>query len=389
MTRTVLFFQTKTASPSREKLEGAFRYIESVGWNVHLVEANLKATEVRRAIAKWKPLGCIVDRGLAMAKPPVRLFEGIPVVFFDQNLDTALPGHWYIQHDSAATVRMAVKELARHPAAHFAYVRDERSTHWSHEREKAFLGILRDAEAGTSVLDANLELADRLSVLPKPCGILAATDTVARKVLEAARATGVDVPDEIRVVGINNDEFICGHANPTLTSVHPDFEGGGYLAMATLHRIIQGTKAKPTTTFFGPKETVRRASTRVFPVNDARVMRALDFIGTKFAESWIDTERVAAVMGCSRRLADKRFKEVTGHTVRGEIRSRRIAAAKRLLSDKSRGISTIPAECGCLSETTFMRFFKKETGMTMGEFRNFIHASGTNQIKFPNMRKQG
>ena len=65
----------------------------------------------------------------------------------------------------------------------------------------------------------------------------------------------------MRVVGISNDTFLCEHTQPTLTSVHPDFENGGYLAMATLHRLVRGTIARPKTILFGPKEIVHRNST--------------------------------------------------------------------------------------------------------------------------------
>ena len=199
--------------------------------------------------------------------------------------------------------------------------------------------------------------------------LMTATDAVALKVADAARLAGLDVPDDLRIVGINNDVFICEHSNPTLTSVQPDFEGCGYIAMATLHRIVQGSKARPQTILFGPKELVRRASTRILRCRDNRVVRALGYIEQHYAEPEINSERVSAVMGCSRSLADKYFRKSTGRTIREEIQERRLECAKRLLSDPNRLLSAVPSLCGCLSQTTFMRFFKSRTGMTMSEFR--------------------
>ena len=251
--------------------------------------------------------------------------------------------------------------------AGFAFVRDARRTAWSDERELEFTRLA--ASRSCALLEDSLSLSEALAGLPKPCGLLAATDAVARKVVDAAHLADIAMPDDLRIVGINNDVFVCEHSNPTITSVYPDFEGCGYLAMATLHRIVRGTTASPQTLFFGPKEIVRRASTRLLLRRDARVTRALGYIEQHYADPEIDATRVAGVMGCSRSLADLRFREATGHTIREEIQERRIESAKGLLADPNRGLSAIPSLCGCLSQTTFMRFFKSRVGKTMSDFR--------------------
>ena len=367
---TILFFQTLSAPQSREKVAGAFRYLESSGWNVRLIEQDATPAEIKKTLKKLNPLGCIIDRGLANGRNPVRLMGKIPTIYFDQSPDTAVPGCWYVRHDSEATTQMAFRELSRNAPAHFAFVKTQKRTFWCEEREAVFRKLVKRQKKKLTVLSPDLELADNLAGLPKPCGILAVTDAIARKVVDAARQANVTLPNDLQIVGINNDEFICGHTNPTLTSVHPDFEGGGYLAMATLHRIIHGTSAKPRTILFGPKTLVRRASTRIFRKSDIRVTRALDFISEHFANTDLKTETIATAMGCSRSLADLRFREVTGHTIRDEIRLARINEAKRLLADRSRELSAIPSLCGYLSAPTFARIFKEATSMTMREFRH-------------------
>jgi LacI family transcriptional regulator len=364
---TVLFFQTKALSPSREKVAGALRYAESSPWDVQLVEINLRPAEIRNAISHWKPLGCIVERGLSKAKTPERLFAGIPVVYIDQNSSNEKQGQWCILHDSKASVRMAFKELTRGKPVSYAFVRDARSLAWNREREQEFLRLAADKVH--FVLNESLSLSEKIKELPKPCGLLAATDQLARKVVDAARKEGVSIPEELRIAGINNDTFLCEHLNPTLTSVHPDFEGCGYLAMSILHRIVSGSAAKARTIMFGPKELVRRTSTRILSSHGGGVARALDYIESNFSSPYLDSDHVAAAMGCSRRLADMRFRKATGRTIRDEIRRRRIEQAKTLLADHTRDLSAVPSLCGCLSQTTFMRFFKSMTGMTMSEYR--------------------
>jgi len=370
MQNTVFYLQTKTSTPSREKLAGAFRYLTESGWNVQLVETNPKPSEVPELIRKGCPVGCIVDRGLARGRNPVRLFKGIPTVYFDQSPYTALPDEWYVLHDSAATVRLAFRELSHGKPVHYAFVKDMRNTYWSREREEA-LRELAGADRFTSFYE-NEQLAEILPSLPKPCGLLTANDFIARKVLDAANKAGVDVPGELRVVGINNDTFLCEHTRPTLTSVHPDFETGGYLAMATLHRIVRGTTARPSTTMFGPKEIVHRNSTRLIGPSDGRIRRALDYIATHFANPDITADHVAAAMGCSRRLADLRFRETTQHTIRDEIRAQRMKEAKRLLKTSDIDVATLAVQCGYRSTPTFLRTFKTETGHTPKELSKTV-----------------
>ena len=364
---TVLFFQTTTLSPSREKVAGALRYAESAPWDVQIVEVNMKPSEIRRAITHWQPLGCIVERGLSSAMVPKRLFAGIPVVYIDQNISKAQPGEWCIRHDSKATVRMAFMELSQGKPKSYAFVRDARHLEWNREREMEFRRLAADNTH--YVLDESLSLSDKIRDLPKPCGLLAATDAIARKVVDAAHKGCIPMPEDLRIVGINNDTFLCEHSNPTLTSVHPDFEGCGYLAMSTLHRIVSGTASRAQTITFGPRSIVRRTSTRLLLSHSSGVSRALDYIGANLTRPDLGTDQIAAAMGCSRRIADMRFRKVTGHTIRDEIRRQRIECAKRLLSDHTNSLAMVPLLCGCLSQTTFMRFFKSVTGMTMAEYR--------------------
>ena len=363
----VIFFQVLSVSPSREKVEGVFRYVETAPWRVNVVMANARPYEVRNLIRRCKPVGCIVERGLSSARIPRRLFANIPVVYIDQRPVPGDKAEWCVCNNSTASVQMAFVELERGSPASYAFVRDMRRKIWNEEREREFLRL---ASGKTCfILDESLSLTERLAELPKPCGLLAATDAVARKAIDAAHLAGIEMPDELRIVGINNDTFICEFSNPTITSVHPDFEECGYIAMEALHKIVENPDAEPKVLFFGPKGLVRRASSRLLRCRDARVIRALDYIETHYRDPEIDSGKVAGVMECSRSLADLRFKQATGRTIREEIQSLRIERAKQLLMNPRRIISAVPALCGFLSQTTFMRFFKTKTGMTMSEYR--------------------
>ena len=331
-TDTILFFQTSSKIPSREKIAGALRYLETSDWPAQLIEVNLTTKDIRKALHHWSPTGCIIDRGLSSARSPIRLMKKIPTIYIDQNPQTATVDNWYIRNDSYATVKMAFAELMRLRPVHYAFVKLNRQIFWNREREEVFKELATREKLPFTVLDNDLELSWNLKSLPKPCGLIAVNDTVARDVIVAARKADIRIPEELHVVGINNDEFICLHTKPTLSSVHLDFEGAGYLAMATLHRIIQRTTAAPQTVMFGPKTLIRRASTRLLKNADPRVTRALDFIATNSSDPSISTSQIAAIMGCSISLANILFRKITGRTIRDTIRDERIKTAKRLLS---------------------------------------------------------
>lgn len=364
--RNVLFIYNSTATRLEKRLDGARRYLRTSGWDVRLVELSGETPHLRETLRQWDPLGCIVERGSAHGRAPLRLFRKIPTVFVDQGDGAACDG-WNILHDSSATARMAFAELRRLSPRHFAFVRDARNLAWCREREQTFLKLT--AKRPASVLDDNARLADRLAELPRPCGVLAANDAVARHVVNAAMLADINLPDELQVVGINNDVFLCENTTPTLTSVQPDFERSGYLAMETLRRAIEHPRLRPRTLGYGPLATIRRGSTRLLPKTDPRVAQALDLIAVSFADPELTTDVLAEKIGCSRRLLDLRFREIMGRSVREEIRAARIAEAKRLAADRTYPLMSIPALCGYTSDNTFLRTFKEMTGRTLGTYR--------------------
>ena len=353
----------------RLRVAGACRYLKSAHWNVRLVKIPPTTARLRESFPKWNPLGCIVERGASVGKAPMRLLRETPAVFCDPVEVHSTRHFWGIRNDADATAAAAFDELRRLRPRHYAFVREPRNLVWCREREEAFLHLVRRSGASVDVLDVGARLADRLAALPKPCGLFAANDSAARETVNAALLSGIDLPDDLQIVGVNNDTYLCENANPTLTSVQPDFEYSGYLAMETLHRIISTARLKPKTLVYGPLTTVRRASTRLMERRDERVTKALDIIATGYSNRQLTTVSIARQIGCSRRLLDLRFREITGRSVREEIRAARLAEAKRLALDPTRELSKIPALCGCSSSGSFLLFFKQATGLTLGEFR--------------------
>ena len=371
MTPTILFFQsaTMTSKSWRDKLSGVYRFATEVGWQVQMIPMDSSATVIRETIGLYRPIGCIVDRSRSSARPPVAVFQGLPVVLMDQNPRTSGRTYSCVNHDSAATAAFAAQELLKTDLANFTYAPAEPAKPWSLEREKSFAKAIRKTGRTYLRWPNQAQARSPLADLPRPCGILCANDQVAQNVILQANRLGLSVPDDLSVIGIDNDEFICEHTKPSLTSVLPDFENAGYLAAQKLAEVIRNPKARVTVVTYGPREIFRRESTRRLKRTDPRVRRGLACIDARAFDPDLRTDDVAHAMGCTRALADRRFRAATGRSIREEIQARRLEKAFSLLRNPNQAITPIPMLCGYRSEAFFKRLFKRQTGQTMRAWR--------------------
>jgi LacI family transcriptional regulator len=214
-----------------------------------------------------------------------------------------------------------------------------------------------------------------LESLPKPCAVFAANDKTGEQVLSAARMSGLDVPNDIAVIGVDNFEPICEHTTPPLSSVEPDFRLGGetaalmLLAAAMSKGRFRGSRIQT----FGPLRIVRRASSRLLRRNDQHVADAIDLIRRE-ACCGLRSSRVAALFPCSRRMADIRFAKATGHSILAEIHAVQLDRAKQLLKNNNMPLKAISDFCGFVNSNSLRKFFRKETGMSMSRWRASIKA---------------
>lgn len=361
MIPVVLFFQSTTAKSWRDKLAGVYRFAREAGWQVQVVSTHGKRGEIIEALDLWHPIGCIVDRAMTLARNPINIFKNVPVVLLDQNPKTATGEYSSITYDSAAAARLAADELLRTGAATFSYIPWHLPAFWSNERESAFAAAIR--AAGKEYV----KWENDFNALPKPCGILCANDITAQRAMLLAIRGGWRLPEDLMFVGIDDDALICENLTPTLTSVLPDFEQAGYTVAQLLKETLDGLPLRNTT--YGSIGIIRRGSSRWFAKTDARVTRALAYISKHAFEPELKTEAIVREMGCSRRLADLRFREITNHSIRDEIHAIRMEKSLALLRNRNQAISAIANLCGYNSEPFFKKIFKRETGLTMREWR--------------------
>ena len=376
--RNVLYFQYPWRL-WRVRLSGVYRYAARARWRMQVVEGGLGAMPVREAIAFYAPDGCIVD-GMALGGPDADIadFGNVPLVVCDPSEDISRDRILAVVHDSAETAAIAARELSSLDVRAYGYVGFIRPHDWSDRRRDVLAGVAESEGVPLHVFDPGRpnslaaffeKIRPWLRTLPRPIGILGANDVVADLVLQACALERMRVPEDIAVVGIDNDELLCEHSSPTLTSVSPDFEQSGFLAAQLLDEVMDGRAAAPRSVSFGSSRIVRRNSTRKFARRDDAVRHALEIIRERACEGLRSAE-ICRVIGGSRRQAEARFRALAGRSIGEEIAAVRIDRAKSLLMRRDLVIETLHTRCGYADSSSLRRAFKKATGLSPRQWRN-------------------
>ena len=227
--------------------------------------------------------------------------------------------------------------------------------------------VNEDAQDGSMVDLA--ALADWLDSLPKPAAVMAVHDLRATHVLEAAILRKIKVPEQLAVIGVDNDELLCDFTTPQLTSIFPDHVKEGELAATTLQSLLKSGDQRHAPTFRSSAKTiVERESTRPLSPATHLAEEAMSFIRHN-ALKGISAADVAKHLRVSRRLCDLRFKECQGETMLEAILRIRFAELKRRLTSSKTHIGKISSACGFSCESHAKRLFKKRFGMSMREWR--------------------
>lgn len=211
-------------------------------------------------------------------------------------------------------------------------------------------------------------LADWLEKLPKPVGLMAANDALARHVLEACRGIGIRVPDKVAVIGVDNDELICNLASPPLTSIVQGTEEIGYQSAVVLEGMMRCRKRKPIHIVVDPVTVLTRESTDLVATEDPVVSAALTYISQHACER-IGVEDVARAADVSRSTLDARFRLVVGRTVHAEIRRVRIGAVRELLVSTELPLDQVAQRTGFGNAQYLHAVFRKALGQTPGQYR--------------------
>nr|WP_261361668.1 substrate-binding domain-containing protein [Aeoliella straminimaris] len=213
------------------------------------------------------------------------------------------------------------------------------------------------------------QLSKWLQSLQRPCGVFVVSDYRACQVLEACREQGISVPDQVAVVGVDDEQVICEHVSPTLTSVARNDALEGYKAAEMLDMLMKGEGLPSQEVIVPPSEVVTRDSTAAFAVSDERLHKALAHLHDHIHKP-ITIEELAAHADVSRRWLEYAFRDVFRETPYQYIRRQRLMKAKQLLADEPKAsITSVAKRTGFASVKQMRIAFQQAYGMSPGEFR--------------------
>ena len=367
----------------REHLAGILGFLDAGHvWDVQILRSasELTPAAIRTALADGTE-GFLLSVAAARRQKPILDMlarSGRPVVILDDHgPGRSSPSFAYVRFNTAAIVKAALGHFAENmPGAGVAFVPDPSREEWSKAREAAFLSLTGKMRLGRSVFGGQTreQLADWLAALPSPTGVLAANDLTALIVVETCAERGIEVPGRLAILGIDNDELICGHARPPIATVEPNFSGAGFLAATTLQRMMDGRKTPHSIVVTDSvNRIVVRDSARLQASSSHLLRRAMELIEKDCVR--LDVPSLARALGVSRSLLTSTFKRAS-RSVGREIKNARYEKVFELLRNPNQAIGPIANFCGWRSETTLMLDFKKRTGMSMREWRQ-RHLKGT------------
>jgi LacI family transcriptional regulator len=289
--------------------------------------------------------------------------------------------------DNTAVSRLCFEHLRERGFRHFAFC-GFNGADYSDERRDGFTDLVRQAgwrchvyAEGRQRIQADTahyeglglkdggQVADWIQHLPKPIGVMACNDMRGQQVLDACRAVGVASPEEVAVIGADNDDVICNLCDPPLSSVMPDTERIGYEAAVLLAQMMAGEKNPPPETFVEPSGIVTRRSTEVLAMEDRQIAAAARFIREHACEG-IDVSDVLSVVPMSRSTMDRRFIKILGRSPKDEILRVRLDRVKQLLAETDFPLTLIAEKVGLEHVEHLSRIFKNRIGTTPSEFRS-------------------
>ena len=325
---------------------------------------------------KWKVDGIIANRLPPELSALIRRHRTPTIVMNDIGREVRPIAR--ILCDNAAIARLAAETLAGKGFENFAFVGERSGIHWSVARERVFADEIArrgfpcrvyPTDEGGGAEDGR-RLQDWLRALPHPTALFAAYDIRARQVLDACHAAGLSVPDDIAILGVDDDEVICETAAPALSSIPLSMADAGFRAAELLDRVMS-TGRRPrgaADIIFTGTHVVARRSTARDAVADALVRRCRALMEANMGRPFNVADLVAS-LGVSRRTLETRFRAATGRSLNDEITELRIRRAKTMLAKSALPQSAIAAACGFCDASHLNVIFRRHCGAPPSAFR--------------------
>lgn len=298
---------------------------------------------------------------------------GIPVVL--QNIQSRSNLFSNLTGEYIKTGELAANFFIKRGARNLAYFGVKKSI-WSDERLEGFKAVAEKNKIKVEELVVGIKdernyrtIGKWASELPKPVAIFVCDDSHAITIAESCRMVGVQIPEEVTLLSVDNDELLCEISDPPISSIALDVEQGGYDLCKALHRRIIMKDDSTFNISIPPGAIIQRASTRNHGISDSVIEKLVNYIDENFTSD-ITTSEILEQFPLSRRSIELKFKkEMGGTTIYKYITHCRVARFAQLLSTTDLPLSEISARCGVSDYSNFSRVFKKLTGLSPSEYR--------------------
>jgi len=371
--KVALLIETSRTS-GRELLRGIAKYSQIHGpWVLFTEPSGLE--RILPNLKNWDVSG-IIMRDSRRAEEIVAL--QVPTIV-DIHFERSLQHIPRIVTNCKAIGKLAAEHFINYGFRRFGYCGYDKFS-WSQLRGQAFCDMVAEAGYACHFYKQphlrtsgawNKEqgaIVDWLKSLTYPVGVLACNDDRSQNVLQACSLAGLRVPEDVAILGVDNDDMICDLSYPSLSSISLSFKKAGYDAAALLDRLMSGEKMSNQKIPVEPVQIVTRQSTNTLAVKDETVAEALNFIHSNCTRL-IQTTDVADAVALSRSGLHNKFQRFLGRSVHDEIKRIRTMRIAKMLVDTNLSMSQIAVDLGCSDVDHLSRYCRKELGMSPLAYR--------------------
>ena len=363
---------------SRSIHRGITRYAHDVGWIL-----DVGFVRNRMALHGWRGDGVICVLGIEASTDAMIRKLGLPTVNIGYQ---RMKGAATVAADSAAVGQLAAEHFLSRGFKHFAFYETNRGDGelvrrdgfekmlWRAGVRVHRIGLPAAGSRKSKVTPAQRDqiVGRQLSAIPKPVAVLAEYDDKAIEVIDAALASNLRVPEQVAVLGVDNDELLCTFAPVPLSSIDNDEERIGFEAARQLHRLLRGKPCPKKPVLIEPRSVVVRQSTNILAIQHEHVAMALRFIWEHYTKP-IDAKRVGASVPLSYTQIHRSFIQHVGHSLAEEIERLRLAHARQLLTTTDLKLSEVARQSGFGSADRMGRVFRRVFRSAPSEYRQTMN----------------
>lgn len=301
------------------------------------------------------------------------------IIVIAQDFKKMLPGVPNITGDYIATGQMAARYFIDKGFCKFGFF-GLKDVCWSDDRYEGFRREIKSLGLEESLYKYNMQdidrhwfyersaLAEWLKALPKPIGIMACDDNQGNNLIQACISAGIKIPQEVSILGVDNDELLCNLSIPSLSSIAVDIEGGGFKVAQLIERLVESPDSAFEDIILQPVKIVPRISTAAFATGDSEIQKAVKFIHQN-SHRKISVDDVVEQVALSRRLLEMRFKEVTGESIYQYILMLRLKTFAEMLLETNEQVINIALSLGESDAKSITKKFKAIYGCSPNEYR--------------------